>query len=526
MIYTEKIISGHIYTANDAMPFAEAMYIKDGVIRSIGSLRAVLRTSPKGVYHERAEGLILPGCSEGHAHISCTIDKLYGIDFSSLESVEEYCNSIISYIEKHPTATVITGQGYRNGIFPKLEPNKHLLDQICEEQGIDVPMIFESEDCHSFWVNSKALELADYKSDTGWIREWDKFYFEPLLPKYTVDDYKIAILHYQELATIYGITMAYEPMLSSRNEYDIAIQAYTELALEKKLHIHFRMSYPVFDHDDIDEVIKRVLELKKNTDSEYFKILGVKFFMDGVVEGHTAYLSEPYADTPGDRSICLWDSDHLKYAFLQAQKNNLQIHIHAVGDGALEVALNALESVNAKMDITKSRHSITHLQIVKPEQIARMAKLGIIAVLNPYWHLISEDYYYNLETPYLGKYRVEHEYPVKDFIDAGVTCTQASDFPVTIPPNLWVCLGLAVARKKPDSSFPPHNPSQKIDCFTALKMFTINGARQLFLDDHYGSLEAGKSADYLILNADPFHIPEDELFNLHVNQYVVKGMRI
>lgn len=523
---TEQIIIGHIFTANDAMPFAEAMYIKDGIIQSIGSKEEVMAAAPTGIVMKKTSGLVLPGCSEGHAHVSCTIDKLYGVDFSCLETVEDYKKAIIHYIKEHPNASFITGQGHRNGLFPGLGPNKKILDDICEEYQIDIPMVFQSEDCHSFWVNSKALELAGFESEDGWINELDKNNFEKILPKYTVEDYKTGILHYQDLATMYGITMTYEPMLSERNEYDIAIQAYSELAKEGKLHIHFRMSYPVFDGDDLEAVIAKVLKLKEETRSEFFEILGVKFFMDGVVEGHTAYLLEPYTDTPDDRSICLWNPEHLKDAFLLAEKNHLQIHIHAVGDGALEVALNALETVNEQMDVTKSRHCITHLQIAQPEQIARMAKLGVIGVLNPYWHLISEDYYYNLETPYLGKDRVQHEYPVKDFIDAGVICTQGSDYPVTIPPNLWGCLGLAVMRKKPDSEFPPHNPSQRIDCSTALKMFTINGAKQLFLDEHYGSLEPGKSADYLVLSDDPFLIPEEDIFHLHVSEYVVKGNKL
>ncbi|MBO5469970.1 MAG: amidohydrolase [Lachnospiraceae bacterium] len=522
----EQILTGHIYTANANMPFAEAMYCKDGVIQAIGLKQDVIRKADPGAVIRKVRGLILPGCTEGHAHISSTIDKLYGVNLSGGETVKEYQREIIHYITEHPNATVITGQGYRNGVFPDKGPDKNILDAICEQNNVMVPIVLQSEDCHSYWVNSIALKQAGFESETGWIHELDKNYFESILPVYSVEDYKKAILHYQDLATMYGITYAFEPMLSERKEYMTAIQAYKELAEEGKLHIYFRMAYPMFDGDCIEEVVAQILSLKKETRSECFEIIGVKFFLDGVIEGHTAYLSEPYADTPGDAGQCLWRLEELKKAFMAVEREHLQIHVHAVGDGALEMALQALEYVNEQVDITKSRHSITHLQVVKPEQIIRMRRMGIIAVLNPYWHLVSDDYYYQIETPYLGKERVEQEYPVKDFINAGIICTQGSDYPVTIPPNIWNCLGLCVMRKRPESIYPVHNPSQRISCQKALEMFTINGARQLFLDDRHGSLEAGKDADYLILNGDPFLLPEEELFRLQVEECYVKGVRV
>ena len=181
-------------------------------------------------------------------------------------------------------------------------------------------------------------------------------------------------------------------------------------------------------------------ERAKHT-TPYFQTPAVKMFVDGVIEGHTGYLKEPYADASrvqrrrglprrarsGSRTLS-------RPAFAAVDEAGFQIHVHSIGDAATSEMLDAFEVAQAANGTHDWRPGATHIQLVSPEDFARFADLGVVAVPQPFWFM-KDDYYTYLQLPYLGLPRADEEYPMKSFFDAGVHVASASDFPVTWPPD-------------------------------------------------------------------------------------------
>ena len=249
--------------------------------------------------------------------------------------------------------------------------------------------------------------------------------------------------------------------------------------------------------------------------------------MDGVIEGSTAYLLAPYEHMPGFRGTSLWDTEVLKESFKAFDKENFQIHVHAIGDAATRITLDAFECVRDANDDRDSRHQITHLQLVDPEDIPRFAALDVIGIPQPIWHLKGE-YYAKLSLPYLGRERSDRQYPMKSFIDAGVKMASASDFPVTIPcpPLLGIMIGTTRCEPGIIGSDEVLWPEECMSLDEMIASFTINGAYANFLENDTGSLEVGKAADLVVLDRNLFEIPASEINNAKVLLTLFEGKEV
>jgi predicted amidohydrolase YtcJ len=172
---------------------------------------------------------------------------------------------------------------------------------------------------------------------------------------------------------------------------------------------------------------------------------------------------------------------------------------------------------------TDARHAITHLQLIEEADFCRFKWLGIIGIPNPYWFM-KDLYFYNLQIPYLGRERAEKEYPFASFVKAGVIVASASDFPVTIPPNPLMGIEFGMMRAASDEVMEVENPSPKDPKYKEplwpeeratleemIKSFTYNGAYANFMDNVTGSIEVGKSADFIVLDQNIFDIPTSEI---------------
>jgi predicted amidohydrolase YtcJ len=271
-------------------------------------------------------------------------------------------------------------------------------------------------------------------------------------------------------------------------------------------------------------------ERAKHT-SPMFKTPAVKVFADGVVEGHTAYLDEPYADAlayKGDanfRGEPIWRPMLMKKTFAKLDRAGFQIHTHAIGDAATTETLDALAYARKVNGAHDWRPGITHLQLVDPNDFRRFARLGVTAVPDPYW-FIKDDYYTYLQVPYLGLPRADKEYPMKSFFDAGVTVASASDYPVTIPPaplmgiavgvNRWMA-GYVYEYPAPPSLDGVLWPKQRVTVAQMIRSFTLEGAKANFLGRQTGTIKVGKRADLVVLDTNLLKVADPtELFNAHV----------
>jgi len=528
--------NGLVYTVDKNRTWAQAVAIAGDQIVFVGSNEGVESyLGSKTVVIDLGGKMVLPGFVDAHAHPSHAMDFVGNISLYLLDSLEKYEKAIAEFVESRPDAEFYRGGGWADTFFPNLGPTKEILDAIIPDR----PIAIVSYDGHSMWVNSVTLERARITKDTpdpdggrierdpetgqpsGTLRETAFKLIESVIPDHSMEERKKALLAYQEMANRAGITMSHDAMLDAQ-----AIAAFNALAEEDRLKMRFRGAITLEPDQGIKQQIETVLEERSKNTHPNFQTHAAKIFVDGVVEGGTAYLLDPYEHKPEFRGEPIWDPEALKDACVALDAENLQIHFHVIGDAAARITLDALESVYKTNGGRDSRHLITHLQLVEPEDIERFKQLGVIAVPQPFWFKI-DDYDTELALPYLGKERAAKQYPMQSFIDAGVIMASASDFPVTIPfdPLIAIQIGttrLGIVETAEEVLFPEERASLE-DLITS---FTYNGAYANFLENETGSIEVGKQADIIVLDQNLFDIPTKEISKAKVLLTLVDGVEV
>lgn len=531
----DLIILGKVFTADEDQLYAEGFAVKEGKMIAVGTRDELLRyQDEKTIIHEYRTGIVVPGFTEGHAHISSTVELTTG-PFLGVDSIAECQRIIKEFADTHPGSSSIMGGGFDPGLFGPEGPTADLIDEVVSDRAV----ILSDEGHHAVWVNTKAMQIAGITKDTqdppsgqishyangepsGFLQEMAIDLITPALPDITMEDYRDAILYYQEIGLSNGIVSAFEPMLSHSADEPIRFDAYDSLEQEGKLRITFRVAPTINPEDDVDEFYEEAKDLHQRfVDRSQIQVNTIKIFVDGVVDGHTALLREPYQMEPVDCGPRMLAAEELNRRVMRALQEGFNVHMHAIGDAAIDEALNACEVAQAAVP-GEHRNAITHLQVCQPDHPRRMKELGIVAVVNPYWHY-ETPLYEPLERPFLGKDRAEHMYYLKSFLDAGVPMSQASDFPVTVPPDTMFCLHLMVNRCNPKASKGAYCPSEAIGVEDALRIMTIGGAYENYLDNEKGSIKVGKDADFVVLDQDVTAIAKEILYKTKVEETWIAG---
>ncbi len=527
-----------VYTADAQETRATAVAVRGGTIVYVGSAAgAAVQVGPVTRILDMGGRLVLPGFIDSHAHPVSAAGALFGVNLQGAGSIEAYQKAVAAFAGTHPGAPAIRGAGWSNTLFPKTGPDRALLDAMVG----DIPVVLSSEDGHSVWVNSIALERAGITEKTpappggvierdprtgrplGTLRENAASLVRGLIPGFTQRELEQGLEAYQAMALGLGITTAHDASIEAGGDEPAAYRA-----LEKtgRLKMRFRASLYVDPAQGPEQVRVLVAERARNK-GPLFQTNTAKIFIDGVIEGVTAYLKEPYAHRPGFRGRPLWKPDALKTMCAALAGQGFQLHFHAIGDAAAAQALDAVDFAETSSGRRDQRPLLTHLQLVAPDDILRFKYLGAVALPQPYW-FIKDDYYYNLQVPYLGKERADREYPMASFFAAGVPTASSSDFPVTVPPNPLEGIRAGVTRLKPGVDDPREIlwPEERATLEQMIASFTRWGAYANFLESVTGSIETGKSADLIVLDRNLFEIPVADVARARVLLTLFQGRTV
>lgn len=527
--------NGFVYTVDSINSKAEAVAVKDKAIIFVGDNESVQNYIGENTKVINLNGkMVLPGFVDAHCHSISSYRYFNELNLYGLKSKEDIQNAIKKYLFEHPDAKYIKGRGWSDTDFPGIGPDKKIIDEIVK----DIPVSFSSDGGHSKWVNSKTLELAGMNNSTknpkggiierypgtnepnGTLRENASDLVADIFPAYTVENLMDGLEAYQRMVSAFGITTVHDAYLDAgSNETD----AFRNLEKNNKLKMRFRASLYIDPEKSVDQIKLLVDERKKNT-GELFQTNSAKIFIDGVVEGSTAYLKQPYQHQPKNYGEIFWKIDSLNKICSALDKEHFQIHVHAIGDAATSVTLYAFASVEFQNGKRDSRNSITHLQLVDESDIKRFKELGIIAVPQPYW-FSKDDYYYNIQVPYLGQKRADEEYPMKSFFDEGVVAASSSDYPVTIPCNPLEAIQFGITRSEFNTTDSSEVlwPEERVTLEQMIRSFTINGAYANFLEKETGSIEVGKKADLIVLDKNLFEIPVTDIYKAKVLMTLFEG---
>ena len=540
--------NGVVYTVEgpdwDQTPLESIGIGADGRILFVGSDEDSEAYTGDGTKVIDLEGkVVLPGFLDTHIHPPGTfLSELFSIFLPSGSSKEQVLEIIGDYIKANPDSDVYWGSGFSMGIGgPEAEgkgPRKEWLDDISK----DKPIILKSNDGHTMWLNSRALEMngitKDTEHPTGTIHKdengelWgtltstlDILEMEQI---FSPDQQRAALAAFQDVMHSWGYTGGHFPLrsLEEAGQGNIYIKYMREMEEAGTWKTRAGLMLIFQPEMDFEEDLAFFLDTRdalRNSDT--LKATTAKFYADGVVEGGTAYLSEPYLNNeaagfdPDYVSMFLWDNEIMKEHFNTLMSHGIQVHVHSIGDQATTETLDAFEYAHRNNPGIDARNTITHLQLVKDSDKVRMGEMGMIGSTQVFWHAKEPGYYHEVEQPFLGEERGWASYPVKSLIDAGALVTFSSDHPVTPAPYPFIGIEIAVTRnifsgedygvdEIADMDDPAwlRNPEERITVREAVEAFTINGAYQMFMEDQIGSLAPGKWADMVIVDRDIFHV--------------------
>ena len=531
---------------------AEAVAIGEGMILFVGSAADAKAYIDEGTEVIDLDGkVVFPGFIDGHCHApGSALTKLFEIYLYESRTKEETLAEIAAFIEKYPDLDAYWGTGYSFSMGGDIKgPRAEWLDEICA----DKPIILKSEDVHTYWLNSLALEMNGITPDTpvppgGNIpidpetgKIWGTLTDAPSIVTMKQDEYTEAqqleaLAYFQEQMHEWGYTSA---MCVAPHFVDTSM--YKAFDDSGALALRINLAGVMEPNGDIDKVIEGTLAWRQSLEnSELLEVSTIKYFADGVVEGMTAYLSEPYDAAaglaPGYRSEFYWNTEGLKEYFAKTISAGLQIHVHSIGDAATEETLGALEYAQSQNPNADSRNVITHLQIVKDADKARMGLLNIIGNTQPFWHLKAPGWFESVELIALGEERALAQYSVKSLMDAGALVTFSSDHPVTSVNKPFWAIEAAVTRNLYDSEFlgvdditdmddPAWllNPDERISVKDAIEAYTINGAYQLHRENAIGSISVGKHADLIVVDRNIFDLNPIDISKIEVLATIFNG---
>jgi hypothetical protein len=274
-----------------------------------------------------------------------------------------------------------------------------------------------------------------------------------------------------------------------------------------------------------DSQLPRLRDLRTRFSSSRIRPTAVKLFVDGVIEARTAALLAPYLDRKGDAGKPIYEPDRLKDLAVALDRAGFQIHVHAIGDRAIRMTFDAFAYARARNGAHDARHTITHLELIDPDDIPRFRVLGAIANFQALW-ANGDEYLSRLTEPTLGPKRSRWLYPIASVVRTGAVVSGGSDWSVSSL-NPLDAIEMGITHQQPDEpAQPPWNPAERVDLATMIAMYTINAAYQNHLERETGSIEPGKLADLVILERNLFGVPVEEIHQVRVVQTLLEGKTV
>ncbi|HEY9775440.1 MAG TPA: amidohydrolase [Planktothrix sp.] len=527
------LLGGRVYIMDAVRSNAEAVAVSAGKIAFVGNdqdAQAYVGAQTKVV--ELGGRMVLPGFYDCHCHLMDGGMIISQCDLDNAQTKQETLETIKKYAEAHKKESWIQGAGWSLPLFPDASPRKEDLDSVVADR----PVFLLSQDCHSAWVNSKALQLAGVTAKTpdpprgrierdaktgepsGTLRESAVELVHQVAPKASDKERADGLERAVELANKFGITSVQDADCNA----DV-LNAYLEVQKRGKLNLKVVACLHTDPSEGIAQ-LPRLIRMREKFSQGRLRATSAKIFADGVIEAHTASMLEPYSDRANEKGIANYTADELTKLVSMLNLAKFQVHIHAIGDRAVRDALDAFETDGGIKNIDL-RNEIAHLEVVAPEDIPRFRQLGIVANCQPFW-AYSDPYIKQCTLPLIGEERAKRLYLFGNLYRSGASMCGGSDWPVTTL-NPLDEIQVAVTRQAlGDEREAPLLPEQKLELPDAIAAYTINGAFVNHEEHETGSIEVGKAADLIVVSKDLFTLDPHEIHNAKVQLTLLDGQEV
>lgn len=501
------ILNASVFRADAARTWARAVAVEGREIVAVGNEADVVPYMAGADVIDAEGRLVTPGFTDAHVHPHHGGANLLGCNLLDARDSDDALRLVAEYASAHPDRDWITGGGWSQDWFDRACPSAEVLDRVVGDR----PVFLVNRDGHGGWASSAALQRAGISAGTadpadgrierlgdgspqGTLHEGAMALIEAVMPPETEAEVDAALARGQEHLLSFGITGWMDAWVEESLH-----RAYGRLAARGEL-LGSVLGALWWDREDGLDQIER-LETWRRQAAPGYRPEAVKLMLDGVVENFTASMLEPYEQV-GGHGIDMIDPRQLKEIVSRLDSAGFQCHFHAIGDAAVRNALDAVEAARMANGWSDRRHSISHIQVVHPDDIDRFHRLGVIANMQPLW-ACEDGYQAELTQPFLGPVRSSWQYPFGSLVAAGATLAGGSDWSVSTC-DVMAQIHVATTRLPvEDGGWEPLGPEESVDPITALSAFTAGSAWHNH-DRKRGAIATGNLADLVILDSNPF----------------------
>lgn len=508
------LYNARIHSLDPARPEASVIVIDHDKVAALGGPELLEAFGGHASREDLGGRVVLPGLTDAHLHLGYYSLGLQKVDVETTTKAEAL-KRVAERVAKTPSGEWVLGHGWQQNDWGGEFPSAVELDALAPEN----PVYLTGKSLHVSWANSLALRLVgigagssdpvngkilrdENSQPNGILLETATELVEKMMPQPGVDGIAAAIEAALPNLWKFGLTGVHD------FDYRSAFMALQILDNSGRLKLRVTKSVPL---DLLPHA--HALGLRTGFGSEHLRIGSVKVFMDGALGPRTAAMFQPYLNEPENRGILNMDGEQFFEHSRQAAEVGLSMTAHAIGDRAMHEILDGYEQLRSyerERGLPALRHRIEHVQIIHPDDVRRLGKLGIIASMQPI-HATSD---LLAAEKYWGE-RVNLAYAWRTQLDAGAILAFGSDAPVESPNPFWG-LRAAVTRRRADGlpAAEGWHPEQRLTMREALDGYTVGAAYAAGLEDRLGRLSPGHYADLIVLEKDPFTCPPDDLLTM------------
>lgn len=524
------ITNAAVHTVDPDYSGIEAVAVKDHRIAAVGLDKDILKlAAPTTLIVDAQRKLLLPGFNDAHLHFLSGGRSLLELDLSGCTTWEQIKQKVLTAVQETVEGEWITGRGWDHTLFNRGRwPNKTMLDKIAPAH----PVFLRRIDGHVGWANSLALKRCGITKDTsepeggeilldsltgcptGIFKESAMDIITEYIPEHGLEEDRAAIRKALEEAARLGVTSIQD------NSGIESLLLYREFYKRGELNVRVS-EWLDFESARDPERLSQIKNRYQEAICEHYIRLGlVKGFVDGTLGSRTASLFEPYCDQPGEVGLLQYTQNDLDQLVLTADRLGFQVGLHCIGDKASYMAINAYEKAFHENNTRDHRHRIEHAQVLRRDDLERMAKLGVIASMQP-THCTSD---LRWAEQRLGLERCRLAYAWKDILTAEGNLAFGTDWPVE-PLDPMRGLYSAVTRRHIDTAEPENGwiSGQCLSLEEAIYAYTMGSAYAEFQEQEKGSITPGKLADMVLLSQNLFTISPRAILETRVEMTIYDG---
>ena len=546
--FADTVVYGKVYTSNSKQEYVSAFAVKDGKYVYVGTedgAKQYIKDGTTKVVDYRDKGIVMPGATEGHGHYIGYGALAYLNLTVTGATQDEILANVKDYVKKNPNYKVYYTFGWDNVAMLATKEKidmKSALDEICK----DKVLLIGDDSGHNAFFNSKAAEVAGITKDTqivGGVLSKDESgkllglasdMAMNYLLKYAVavetivqeSDYEGVVKTMEQALHSFGYTYYQDGWTNYLGAQ--FMDALSEHDKKAGLSVMISGSYKIDSYDDWKTELTAAKECCKKYPTEHFKFNTVKLFADGeAVESGSGWLIDEYAN--GTHGTQVWEDETMNAIVKAANEAGMSMHIHSQGDGAARQVVSAY--INAEASQTGSIYNgIVHGRNITEDSKKKMGEHHIYAAQNINWRVLTPKgrEKEEIEAVYSDVSTYKAGYPIKSLLDNGVLVTSSTDVPAAAgaPTTVPGIIEVAVNDTRGDFEVVQLDEAERVSVETAMDIMTINGAKQLQMEDERGSIETGKYADFIFINKDISSCAKDKIHEGEVEAVYFEGKEV